>query len=43
MPRDDESLIDIERAARRVLRYATDCDRARVLSHDPIASFRSRW
>lgn len=38
MPRDNESLIDIERAARRVLRYATDCDRASLETNDEKVS-----
>jgi uncharacterized protein with HEPN domain len=38
MPRDNESLIDIERAARRVLRYAADCDRPRLETNDEKVS-----
>lgn len=38
MPRDDESLIDIERAARRVLRYASGCDRASLETNDEKVS-----
>ncbi len=38
MPRDNESLIDIERAARRVLRYATDCDRVSLETNDEKVS-----
>ncbi len=38
MPRDNESLIDIERAANRVLFYATDCDRASLETNDEKVS-----
>lgn len=38
MPRDNEALIDIERAARRVLRYAADCDRASLETNDEKVS-----
>lgn len=38
MPRDNESLIDIERAARRVLRYAADCDRTSLEINDEKVS-----
>jgi uncharacterized protein with HEPN domain len=38
MPHDNESLIDIERAARRVLRYAVDCDRASLETNDEKVS-----
>lgn len=38
MPRDNESLIDIERAARRVIRYAADCDRASLQINDEKVS-----
>ncbi|MBD2000855.1 DUF86 domain-containing protein [Leptolyngbya sp. FACHB-541] len=38
MPRDNESLIDIERAVRRVLRYAADCDRASLEINDEKVS-----
>jgi uncharacterized protein with HEPN domain len=38
MPRDDESLIDIERAARRVLRYASGCDRTSLETNDEKVS-----
>ncbi|GAB4461606.1 MAG: DUF86 domain-containing protein [Elainellaceae cyanobacterium] len=38
MPRDNESLIDIERAARRVLRHAADCDRASLETNDEKVS-----
>ncbi|NEQ27604.1 MAG: hypothetical protein F6K28_53100 [Microcoleus sp. SIO2G3] len=30
MPRDSESLIDIERASRRILRDASGCDRTEL-------------
>jgi uncharacterized protein with HEPN domain len=38
MPRDKESLIDIERAARRIVRYAADCDRASLETNDEKVS-----
>ncbi len=38
MPRDNESLINIERATRRLLRYATDCDRASLEINDEKVS-----
>jgi uncharacterized protein with HEPN domain len=38
MLRDDESLIDIERAARRVLRYASGCDRISLETNDKKVS-----
>lgn len=38
MPRDNEALIDIERASRRVLRYATGCDRASLETNDEKVS-----
>jgi uncharacterized protein with HEPN domain len=38
MPRDDESLIDIERAARRVLRYTSGCDRTSLETNDEKVS-----
>lgn len=38
MLRDNESLIDIERAARRVLRYTTGCDRASLETNDEKVS-----
>lgn len=41
MPRDDESLIDIERATRRVLRYASTIDRAALETNDEKVSASS--
>lgn len=38
MPRDNESLIDIERAVRRVLRYAVGCDLASLKTNDEKVS-----
>jgi uncharacterized protein with HEPN domain len=38
MPRDQESLIDIERAARRVLRYANGVNRAELENNDEKVS-----
>ena len=38
MLRNNESLIDIERAARRILRYAADCDRASLETNDEKVS-----
>lgn len=38
MPRDSESLIDIERATRRILRYANNCDRAELDTNDEKVS-----
>lgn len=38
MPRDRESLIDIERATKRVLRYVRDCSRAELEANDEKVS-----
>ncbi|MBW4419418.1 MAG: DUF86 domain-containing protein [Myxacorys californica WJT36-NPBG1] len=38
MPRDSESLIDIERSTRRVLRYAKNCSRADLEANDEKVS-----
>jgi uncharacterized protein with HEPN domain len=38
MPRDSESLIDIERSTRRALRYAKTCDRADLEANDEKVS-----
>ena len=38
MPRDNESLIDIEQATRRVLRYASRVDRAELETNDEKVS-----
>jgi uncharacterized protein with HEPN domain len=38
MLRDNESLIDIERAAKRILRYASDCDRTNLETNDEKVS-----
>lgn len=38
MPRDNESLVDIERAARRILRYASGVDRAELETNDEKVS-----
>lgn len=38
MPRDKESLIDIERAAKRILRYVINCDRLELETNDEKVS-----
>lgn len=38
MPRDLESLIDIEKAAQRILRFASDIDRNELIANDEKVS-----
>ena len=38
MPRDNESLIDIERAVRRILRYTNNISRAELEANDEKVS-----